>query len=142
MVLKGESDRAIEILIAAYADTLFDLGDVENAQRSADEALRIGRAKLASTDPRLGRIGLSALRIGVLQGDCSGLAAIQSELTEQLARGGGGMRADRASLALLRTICDRRGHRDPAEARQLAEQELVGLIYQPRRLRQLLQNPG
>ncbi|OPZ12399.1 MAG: Serine/threonine-protein kinase StkP [Alphaproteobacteria bacterium ADurb.BinA280] len=138
----GSDHPDLALWRAAYADTLFDLGDVENAQRSADEALRIGRAKLASTDPRLGRIGLSALRIGVLQGDCSGLAAIQSELTEQLARGGGGMRADRASLALLRTICDRRGHRDSAEARQLAEQELVGLIYQPRRLRQLLQNPG
>lgn len=124
---------------AAYADVLFDLGEVEAARDNADTARRISEQALNVADPRRGRIGLSQLRMRVLQGDCSEVDAEAASIGEQLARGGAAMRADRASLALLQAECARVTRASPDPFLQTASQELEQLDYHPRRLRLLQQ---
>ncbi len=123
---------------AAYSDTLLDLGEFALATENAELALRLGRAKMNAADPRLGRIGLSLFRIRFLQGDCSDPDQIAGDIADQLARGGGGMRADRAALALMRAECARQSHTDATELQQTANNEVAALDYKPRRLRLLL----
>jgi tetratricopeptide (TPR) repeat protein len=123
---------------AAYSDTLLDLGEFALATENAELALRLGRAKMNAADPRLGRIGLSLFRIRFLQGDCSDPDQIAGDIADQLARGGGGMRADRAALTLMRAECARQSRTDATELQQTANNEVAALDYKPRRLRLLL----